>query len=85
MYAVADFKDYETERSLTAELSDATNVITSVVRSTPFDPPGHMHNVVLDLDLPATLLPSSTPGHVLEALIEEIRRLRLRPAAEVTS
>jgi len=63
MYAVADFKDYETERSLTAELSDATNVITSVVRSTPFDPPGHMHNVVLDLDLPATLLPSSTPGH----------------------
>jgi hypothetical protein len=64
MYAVADFKDYETERSLTAELSDATNVITSVIRPAaflPFDQP--LHNVVLDLDLSATLLPSSTPGH----------------------
>lgn len=61
MYAVADFKDYETERSLTAELSDATNVITSAIND-PFYA-GAMHNVVLDLDLPATLLPSSTPGH----------------------
>ena len=64
MYAVADFKDYETERSLTAELSDATNVITSVIRPTPFLPLDQsLHNVVLDLDLPATLLPSSTVGH----------------------
>lgn len=58
MLAVADFANYEDERSLTEDISMA-NVITSVVAGTD----GKMHKVVIDVDLPATLLPSSTSGH----------------------
>lgn len=58
MFAVANFANYEDERSLTTDI-EAANVITSVVAGTD----GKMHNVVIDLDLPATLLPSSTLGH----------------------
>jgi len=61
MYAVADFDSYKDEHSLTADLSDKTNVITSAINDPFFVEP--MHNVVIDLDLPAALLPSSTPGH----------------------
>lgn len=47
---------YDAERVLTTD-TDQANVITSRVDGTD------LHKPVLDLDLPATLLPSSTPGH----------------------
>jgi len=47
---------YDAERTVTADV-EAANLITSRVAGTG------MHKPVLDIDLPATLLPSSTPGH----------------------
>jgi hypothetical protein len=47
---------YDSERILTTDAATA-NVITSQIAGTD------LHKPVLDLDLPAQLLPSSTPGH----------------------
>jgi hypothetical protein len=46
------------DRVLTDNLDEA-NVITSAVKATA----GMTHKVVLDIDLPAKLVPSSTEGH----------------------
>ena len=58
LYACADFKNYADERSLTTDLDNA-NVITSVVANSN----GLIHKPVIDIDLPISVLPSSTPGH----------------------
>jgi hypothetical protein len=47
---------YDAERTITVDVGEA-NLITSRVAGT------ELHKPVLDIDLPATLLPSSTPGH----------------------
>lgn len=47
---------YDSERVTGVDVG-AANVITSAVAGT------ELHKPVLDLDLPAKLLPSSTPGH----------------------
>lgn len=41
---------------------DSAVVITSLVAE-PFPPPADVHRPVLDIDVPVTLLSSSTPGH----------------------
>jgi hypothetical protein len=55
--AVADLEAaYDPDRAITTDTAEG-NVITSLVAGT------NRHKPVLDLDLPAKLLPSSTPGH----------------------
>lgn len=55
---VEDFGDYSTEsRRATSDL-DTANAITSLV-----DNMDGTHRPVIDLDLPAQLIPSTTPGH----------------------
>jgi len=76
MLAYVDFNEEPTEGeytrpSETADLEQA-NLITSKVAGQPeptIDPffgllnGGDRHKVVLDIDLPVTVLPSTTPGH----------------------
>lgn len=59
MYAKVDNfgGHYDNGGTLTSQIDDA-NVITSMVKDNVT-----MHKVVIDLDLPAALIPSSTPGH----------------------
>jgi len=59
MYAkVENFgSSYNNGGTLTNRIDDA-NIITSMVERNVLH-----HKVVLDIDLPAVLLPSSTPGH----------------------
>lgn len=56
--AYTDFTDnsYENMHTVVPKLKDA-NLITSMV------PDSKAHKLVIDIDLPAVLLPSSTPGH----------------------
>lgn len=51
-------------RRIVQDIADA-NVITSLVSGGEIAPDGHLdtHKLVLDVDLPVTVLPSSTPGH----------------------
>lgn len=64
--AVADLDgDYDAERELTDSLAEA-NLLTSKVAGT------EMHKPVLDIDLPAKLLPSSTPGHFHLLIDQEV-------------
>jgi hypothetical protein len=39
------------------------NLITSLMPGIPLAPAGGVHKPVIDIDLPAQLVPSSTPGH----------------------
>jgi len=55
------WKGYDSQVQAVDDLDEA-NIITSKVKRTvlDFEP---MHKVLIDVDLPAQLLPSSTPGH----------------------
>lgn len=56
--ARTDFNDsYDTDRTVVADLAEA-NLITSMVVGSE-----GMHKVVIDVDLPVSLIASSTPGH----------------------
>lgn len=39
------------------------DIISSQIRSDDLNNPGHHHTIMLDLDVPAQMIPSSTPGH----------------------
>ena len=60
--ARTDFNDsYDTDRTVVADLEQA-NLITSMVAGTD-GTASDLHKVVLDVDLPVTVIESSTPGH----------------------
>lgn len=44
-----------------ATIMEGANCVSSRIAATPFG--GPQHAIILDLDLPAYLVPSSTPGH----------------------
>lgn len=50
-------RDYDRALNTTLDI-EAANVITSIVASNPTH-----HKLIIDLDLPAQLIPSSTEGH----------------------
>lgn len=54
---VRDFWAYGTPARLDAPLDEA-NIVTSRVQGTE-----DLHKILLDIDVPAYLIPSSTPGH----------------------
>jgi hypothetical protein len=64
--AIVDFKatDYSNDHTLTTDL-DRANCITSImIPPTPYGIAGiDLHRPVIDIDLPVTVVPSSTPGH----------------------
>ena len=65
LHNVEAFGDYNCEdrnRYATTDL-DKAHVTTSMVAGSGVGDRGVMHKVVLDIDMPAVLLESSTPGH----------------------
>lgn len=52
----------EPDRTETLSLADA-QVVSSEIREAPYPHQVGMHYLLLDLDVPAHLVPSSTPGH----------------------
>lgn len=58
--AAHSFQDQERERHRGTEVTDLIDaqVVTSETLANPF-----LHKVLLDLDVPAVLIPSTTPGH----------------------
>jgi hypothetical protein len=70
---IEDGEAYSNEvesRGTTDLMDDGAEVVTStIVETHPVDPfdlfgsPEPRHTIMLDLDVPATLIPSTTPGH----------------------
>jgi len=56
-----EYKEGDEGREVVTELSEA-NVVSSIVPR-PSEMSERTHRPVLDLDIPAFLVPSSTPGH----------------------
>lgn len=54
---VRDFWAYDSPAKLDASLDEA-NIVTSRIQGTE-----DLHKILLDIDVPAYLIPSSTPGH----------------------
>lgn len=61
LYHVEDWSGYNSER--TPAGSSAKPEVDANVVSSQIEGADMMHTVMLDIDLPATLLPSSTEGH----------------------
>lgn len=86
LQTVVDLNRYEgpSGRYDTEDLAEA-QVTTSLVAATwdPACPAAPMHRPVLDLDFPAQLIPSSTPGHFhlyLDREVEHEKYMRLLDA-----
>lgn len=62
LHLVEDLGGYDRdERAVTADLSAANTVSSLIAGTGDFDV---LHRPVLDIDLPCTVIPSSTPGHM---------------------
>lgn len=58
----SDEEDWTSDEREDATVLDGANAATSKRKPRPFQS-GEYHAVLLDLDIPAYLIPSSTPGH----------------------
>lgn len=58
--SVRDAKDEYTNETVPTDELDKAEVVTSEVAEGGFK---GLHRPVLDIDIPATIIPSSTPGH----------------------
>ncbi|AWY04876.1 hypothetical protein PBI_FLOOF_39 [Microbacterium phage Floof] len=75
------------QRDIVTDPADAT-VITSVIADQ--DPtlrgtPDELHKIILDIDLPAQLIPSTTPGHFHLYIDKELPWHRLEPLLHALS
>ena len=62
-----DVVDYEPMIDREEADLDRANIVSSLIRQDPkdflYDPNDRRHVLAIDLDIPATLVPSSSPGH----------------------